>query len=284
MMSAKIGWFQKTFTDENVSGVHNVVTLTITELLQIAAVLVAIGTLAMALLELLKSVLRGRRIYNRWAVLQWTSGNRRTVGGLLTRALARRDNQVLAELELLALGGHEDSGPLYDQPVEKMMGQIQAAVNVAFEFPNAYPHLYGFITSVPSTFYDRKAGGGTRDDQLKWQQGVQQVRKVQLRQQQEVPPSSEETAAAVDATQARSRLSNLVARKLDAFQNEIQYFWERLNQWVAGPIASLIFFVSYKSFIGENLTDPSILVLSVMAGILAPYAKDFSSSLASFGK
>jgi len=251
------------------------------EFLQLALVLAAVGTLAMALVELIKSLTKARQIYNRWAVLQWTRSKPRTLRTLVCSLFSHQDNVILAELELLALGGHEDPGPLYDQPVEKMMGQIQAAVNVAFEFPDAYPNLYAFITKVPSIFWVRKADGLAKEDYLKWELGAHQVHKVQ---RQAEPLSNEDASAAAEATQARSRLSNLIARKLDAFQNEIQYFWERLNQWVAGPIGALIFYMSYASLTDRTLTRPAEIALSIMAGILAPFAKQMSSSLSSFGK
>jgi hypothetical protein len=263
----------------------NTVQLQGAELLKYSIALAAVGTFAMALVELFKSLTRARLFYNKWAVAQWTNGKPRNLFSLIN-VYHHQDNKALAELELLAVGGHNDTGSLYDQPVEKMMGQIQSAVNVAFEFPEHYPNLYDFITLVPESYWDRSSDGKTKDDHLIWKDNLPIVRRVRSQSNADISYDEKDTKDSAEAVQARTRLNNLIARKLDAFQNEIQYFWERLNQWLAGPIGAVIFYFAYSSSSSNNsiLNQPTLIVFSIMAGILAPFAKQLSSSLASFGK
>src|SRR3989304_5358600 len=57
-----------------------------------------------------------------------------------------------------AAGGAGGARALYDQPGEKLLGQMQAAVNVALDFPGVFPAFYGFLTpGAPPG-----AGGGGR--------------------------------------------------------------------------------------------------------------------------
>jgi hypothetical protein len=257
------------------------------KILGYALILAGVGTLAMALLELIKGLFKLRRIYNRWAVREWMANQHRTLLRLPLSLMPNpsdSSNVVLAELELLAVGGHDFADALYDQPIEKLMGQLQAAVNVAMDFPDQYQTLYKFITSVPKSYKQRGVGEGTASDAERWHDHV-------LRIQQRGPTASETLGpddTEQQAAQARTRLVNLVTRKLDAFQIETQYFWERLNQWSSVAIGIAVFYISGYAATHKPdeaiVFDPLLLLLSVPAGVIAPFAKDLASSLSSFGK
>jgi hypothetical protein len=107
-----------------IEGLQNAVNALGSNLLLYALALAAVGTIAMGVLEMIKSVTMARMWFNRWRVSMWAN-----------------TNTVLNELLLLAVGAHTDPNALYDQPAEKMMGQIQAAANLALEYPEKYPHL-----------------------------------------------------------------------------------------------------------------------------------------------
>lgn len=102
------------------------------KLLIYAGVLAAIGTIAMGIVEMAKSVSRALLFFNRWRVRKWT-----------------KSDSVLAELELLSLGAHTDPDALYDQPVEKMMGQVQAAANLVLEYMT---QIYGGLVCSQSRY------------------------------------------------------------------------------------------------------------------------------------
>lgn len=235
-------------------------------LLSYALALAAIGTIAMGIVEMAKSVSMARMRYNRWRISLWTG-----------------KGAVLQELLLLAVGAHTDSSALYDQPVEKMMGQIQAAANLALEYPAEYPHLYELLTTVPQSYWQGGAHNISAVDGARWRDNIRLVHNI--RQGQAITDNEKETAH--DASAARARLNNLVARKLDALQNQTQYLWERLNQWSATVVAVVVFLVA----VGISDFAPTTpggwfetLVLALPAGVIAPFAKQLAGSLASFGK
>lgn len=97
--------------------------------LNYALLLAAIGTLAMAFIEMLKGVLRLRLLFHRKQVTGWVT-----------------DSAARHQLLILAAGGEHNADVLYDQPTERMMGQIQAAANLCLEYPDRYPQAYAFFT------------------------------------------------------------------------------------------------------------------------------------------
>jgi len=120
------------------------------QILDYALLLAAIGTVTMALLELIKALARWRKRFHRRQIANW-------LATATTRA-ALHD-----QLLLLAAGGTENADVLYDQPTGKLMGQIQAAANVALDFPERYKSFYDFITTAP-----RGDDGGK--DQRAWRE------------------------------------------------------------------------------------------------------------------
>lgn len=223
--------------------------------LDYALLLAAVGTITMALVELLKAVSRARLFFQRRMIAAWTGGS----------------PAVESELLTLAAGGPDNAATLYDQPSGKMMGQIQAAANVALDFPTVYPALYGFLTEGSSTV-------GPVADRDRW-------KTFAARMARELPgPGAERTQLDVEAresTQARARLGNLVTRRLDALQTRIEYRWARLNQTVAvvGGAALLYYALSTVAQ-SSHVPALSRLLLAVFGGLIAPFAKDVVNRLA----
>ena len=241
-------------------GVAEVVEKFSENILNYAVLLAAVGTVTMALIELLKSVFDLRMRYNRWRVRKWVGAD------------------ALAELEAMCIGSArpagersvigvlvgeiEFSGVLYDQPTEKMMSQLQAAANLALDFPGRYEKLYRFLT------------GGTAqlgDDAKRWYDYAKKVAEGKAGDDDARP-----------ATQARARLGLLVTRSLDSFQNETQYLWAELNQRAA--VISAGVFIFWLLFIMPQTPEWKFdllraLVLAFAGGLVAPFAKDVVSAL-----
>jgi hypothetical protein len=225
------------------------------KILDYALLLAAIGTIAMALLELVKSVTFWRRHFHRRRVGHWLAG-------------APDANAAEQQLMLLAAGGKENAAVLYDQPAAKLMGQIQAAANVALDFPSKYAALYEFLATVPQA-RELRAGA---DDAKTWRQFSEQ--RMEGRPRKAIADDVQARAA----TQARARLGNLVSRKLDVLQNNIEFAWARLNQlWsVAGGGALLAWILLHQT----PAPSPELVVLlSLLGGLVAPFAKDLVSAL-----
>lgn len=231
-----------------------------------AILLAAIGTLSMAFIELFKGLTRWRRHFHRGELTRWMS-----------------DQNSRRELLVLAAGGEQNADVLFDQPTERMLGQIQAAANLSLEYPDRYPHAYAFFTHQDLPLKDLQSQlaqtGAVADDSELWANFAQRMTREGISgdDAQRLKQETEGRAA----QQARVRLGNLVARRLDMFQNRTQYRWARLNQLfsiIAG--ATLTAYALASTTRIDSATDIFALVLlSMLAGMLAPFAKDVVAAI-----
>ncbi|HQS57605.1 MAG TPA: hypothetical protein PLU16_02535 [Gallionellaceae bacterium] len=226
--------------------------------LDYALLLAAIGTLSMAIVELLKGITRFRCRFHRRMLARWMI-----------------DFNCRRELMVLAAGGEQNANVLFDQPTERMMGQIQAAANMALDYPDRYPHTYKFFSQEDLQMMSLQPGGLPRDSEL-WERfatGMAHSGQRAIEAQQE----SESRAA----QQARVRIGNLIARRLDMFQNSMLYLWARINQVLSIAVGSgLSAYVLLTATRSESTNDFIVLVLmSFTAGMLAPFAKDVVSAI-----
>ena len=239
-------------------------------LTEYAMVLAAVGTVTMALLELLKSLFDARMRFHRWRIKKWAAAGALAQLELLATGAAPRREAVRA-LHGFLTGEMQRADVMYDQPTDKMMGQIQAAANVALDFPQRYADLYRFLAVPLGDKGDKDAAA----DADRWLEYAEAIAKGS--------PQPDDKARA--ATQARARIGNIVARKLDAFQNETQYLWADLNQRVA--VISAAAFLAY--LLWSATVDPGagdvvrVVTLSFLGGLVAPFAKDVVSALSSIG-
>ena len=228
------------------------------KILDYALLLAAIGTVAMALLELIKSVTYWRRHFHRRRIERWL-------------ATAPDSKAAHQQLMLLAAGGPRNANVLYDQPAAKLMGQVQAAANVALDFPSKYSAFYEFIAAMPQVRELRDGG----DDAKLWRRFSAERMEGRPRK-----ASVADDVQARGAAQARARLGNLVSRKLDVLQNEIEFAWARLNQlWSVAGGGTLLAWVLLNQ--KPHPSPELVVLLSVLGGLVAPFAKDVVSALTS---
>jgi hypothetical protein len=218
--------------------------------LDYALLLAAIGTLSMAFIEMLKGVFALRRKFHRQQVKRWIC-----------------NSSAQHELLVLATGGEEYADVLFDQPIERMMGQIQAAANLSLEYPDRYPHVYQFFTE--ENLEVGAEADADKSDRKIWAAYAQDAAKSGVKAH-----AKEDVSRA--AQQARVRLGNLIARRLDSFQNRTQYLWARYNQVASVAIgAGLSAFALNQGTKMDGVNGYLFLIsLSLLAGMLAPFAKD----------
>jgi hypothetical protein len=51
------------------------------------------------------------------------------------------------EFLTLVTGGYATRRAVFDEPIERLMSQVQAATNMALDFPDRYPNFYEFLTA-----------------------------------------------------------------------------------------------------------------------------------------
>jgi hypothetical protein len=259
--------------------------------LSYAAVLGAAATVSMAFVELFKGVLDLRTRFQRRFLDKW-----------LDEADGSR-GKVKPELLFLAIGDRKHESVLCGQPLEKMMGQIQAAARTALDNPEEFPELYKFLTttdfeatkdSTGATERENVPAKAARTDRDTCRAHAKKVR--ELRAALAAPKSPETTAtpdapspqAVSDAAAAKGRLANLVSRKLDGFQLRTQYWWERCNQAFSMVVSIAILELALQQWanaVTAAYRPPQlhVVLLGVIGGLLAPFAKDFSQALTRLG-
>lgn len=218
-------------------------------------VLVAVSTLAVALVEFVKAVTDLRRWFHHHALLRWLGAEHR---------------DALPELLYLSIGTHDHVNVLCGQDLPRMMGQVQAAARVALDYPDEFSRLYAFLTDTDM----REQVPAARRDPAAWRDAAARTRAAAAS-----GPGDGESAAA--GAQARARLGNLVSRKLDGFQLRTDYWWSRLSQLLAMAASAVVLAVAL------NMTPLSMdpfecFVIVFVGGLLAPFMKDLSQALASF--
>ena len=226
--------------------------------LNYALLLAAIGTLAMAFIEMLKGVLRLRLLFHRKQVTGWVT-----------------DSAARHQLLILAAGGEHNADVLYDQPTERMMGQIQAAANLCLEYPDRYPQAYAFFTKEDLEMRTLQ-GEAMKSDSKVWAGFALHAGQIK----KTIEPNEPDDSRA--AQQARVRLGNLIARRLDMFQNRTQFRWARYNQAASilvGAGLSLVALMPRTSVDWWSKEMLAIFALSLLAGMLAPFAKDVVSAV-----
>lgn len=229
--------------------------------LDYALLLAAIGTLSMAFIELVKGLTGLRRHFHRSQFNRW-----------MQDPASRRETMILAT------GGERYANVLFDQPIERMLGQIQAAANLSLEFPDRYPHAYAFFTKEDLEVRKAHTAAHGRSDSELWAEFAERTAREGITTKAARERLEEETRA---AQQARVRLGNLIARRLDAFQNRTQYIWARGNQLAAVTTGALL--SAYVLTRAKDVTGPedvfALVCLSLLAGMVAPFAKDVVSAI-----
>jgi len=109
----------------------------------------AVGTIVMALLELLKALFYARRRFHEYEMRRWLDGRKIDRVLDILRLDGSSGSEPWREFIELVTGGYATKRAVFDQPIEKLMAQIQAATNMALDFPDRYPALFGFLTMRP---------------------------------------------------------------------------------------------------------------------------------------
>jgi hypothetical protein len=252
-------------------------------IMRYAIALAAVGTLTMALLEAYKSVFKTRDKYHMRVLRDWimkTPMPEVPIEGLEPSRPQRHPfrEEVYRQLILLTTGqrgvagemtmtadrvpwriSHEEA--LFSLELEKMMGQIQDAADIALSNPGTYPELYLFLTI-----------GADAADVLNWYRWAIE------------PPTStsEDRALAKKQADTYARLRQLIRRRLDALQLTATYRWRTLNQFYAVAVGAVILFLS-QVYLGIDMTKAGnwikVLLVSLSGGMLAPVAKDLVVAL-----
>lgn len=206
-----------------------------------------IGGVSMALLQTAKDLLPLRQWFQRSFLRKWLEE-----GGAEARAMAGvpAASAAKAEADLLRIAVDGDAAALYDLQIEQLCGQYTAAIQIVLEFPAAHADLLAITAS--------QANGADIALVL-------------------AGPPSPPTQAFIDA---RNRVTHQCQRAIDALQIRAGFRWKWLLQLASIVIGALLTWVAMLH--QQPAITPgavSVLVSAILAGFLAPVAKDLLAVL-----
>jgi hypothetical protein len=259
----------------------------------------AIALIVLVLVAALRRLLSSRARYNAMSVERWiakatpiTSALGHFVAFFVPQAWSLsisddpKDGGVLKELLVLTVGGSDNKQTLFTQTTAKMLAQIQLAANAAIDHPTRYPRLYEFLARTALTEVT-----GTADSDI-WKEFT-----AKLEPSASTGPGSGETTLGGSApimepptissnapeeevraaSRARSRIDNVVARKLDALQVQVDRGWESANLTVAVWIG---IFIGIVLSLSDTWLGPWYFVMLILVGALSGFVGHFLGNLA----
>lgn len=234
---------------------------------QVVGAIAAAGTIAMAILQVVKELTPLRRYFQRWWIKSWIAARvdefnrRRQSKGVdstaLTEATAEKTEMLLVEL---STGG--DDRAFYELPIEQMVAQMNAAVQITLDYPKRYYDLL-VIVSEGAALDDvatviTSSPTGTRA--------------------KKAPPSQH-------YLEARTRVSHRIQRNLDAIQISLGNRWQFCMQLTALLLSTLMLEAAVLSVAGTTIGTVVIaLLIGIVGGYLAPVTRDLVAALQTLRK
>lgn len=261
-------------------------------LLKYFVALAAVGALSMAMIELWKKLRDSRTRFHAKAVSAWMNASPDAFESARKLNLSSRgeasSKQAYCELIHLTTGTGMDAAfdksrtlldrrgdlggtwrferkpehALFALELDRMLGHIQDAADIALSNPKRYTNLYVFMTH-----------GADPNDVGDW-----------YRQADTLPRIMDTESVDRDEAKRRAdlyaRLHQVAKRKLDAFQLFEGDKWVNWNQLSANVVGMLVLFVTLLWVQlsgpsgGQGLSLGGIVIASLLGGMLAPIAKD----------
>jgi hypothetical protein len=224
------------------------------------------GTIAMAILQIIKELTPLRRWYQRHWLECWFK-DRAEKFKQRYNADAPPYYQFSADVpqsELVELATGGETNAFYDLDLEQLVAQMNAAAQIALE----YPQLYFTLLAVLSQ-------GAEIDD----------VRKVQKSSEKGTEKGTDKQSDR-DVLDARNRVGHRIQRNLDGIQIALGSRWKFYMQAVS--IILTILFVEIAIFLNvkENTGGALIagILLGTVGGYLAPVTRDIVAALQNLRK
>ena len=258
-------------TSELVRGLGKITTYVMTW----AVPLAAIGTVSMALLQTAKNLLPLRSWFQRTRLRAWfkarvtgssepESKATSTVTTDTTTALANVE-EAIRDLINLAASGDQDA--LYDLPIEEMCAKIKDVVSVVLDYPKLHIHLLSCLASE-----------ATAED-IKILMNPPPLESLLKRPDQS---TEDEQHAVRNFAAAKSRVGVQIRSSVDAIQTLIGFRWKFCLQLASVVLSALLGAAALQLGIGPGQDYPKLettLIIAVLAGFLAPVARDLVAAL-----
>jgi hypothetical protein len=229
-----------------------------------------LGTLTMAILQVLKDTTPIRRWFFKREMEHWLADQARAA----TTELDKAGNSVKvcgcdAEGVLLKLAADSDSQAFYSLEIEKLCGQWSAAAQIVAEYPTLYQNLFRCLA----------AQAAVTDQTILLNHDVPEIMSPHVEAQLAAEDQKLRTERKQRFADARNRVIHQIQRGIDSFQIRVAFRWQwRLR--VVSFILSYALAVAALIVSGDKSIGP-ILVGAAIAGFLAPVARDLLAALQS---
>jgi hypothetical protein len=228
------------------------------------AAMAAIGVAAMALIQAAKDVLPIRKWFQRMRLEKWMAEGAREAearfGATLTDSTGVGINARRAWKDLVALSVDGDESALLDLQIEQLCGQMSAAFQMVLDYPKQYRDLL-LIAGSFATPADMNEILNT--DRTKIARG-------------EGPATPEQVRWA----DARNRVTHQLQRAVDGFQIATGYrwtYWMKVASFIVSGILAAIAVATKGQGVFAHIGV--ILFTAILAGFLAPIARDLAATI-----
>ncbi len=154
----------------------------------------------------------------------------------------------------------------FELEIERLMGQIQDAGDVALNNPDLYPDLFIFLTR-----------GVSRKDVENWRSAIG-------RSAGAVAQTDDERKQMADLY---TRVKQAVRKHLDSFQIVTAHRWANWNQLAGVVLGGILLFLAQLFAHNNSCRELAVeswvqlIIISIFGGILSPVAKNLVSALRS---
>lgn len=228
------------------------------------AAMAAIGVAAMALIQAAKDVLPLRRWYQRNRLKKWFADGAREAqkhfAATLQDPAGVSVNPRRAWKDLIALSVDGDENALFNLSIEQLCGQMSAAFQVVLDYPKQYRDLLLIAGSFSAALdmneilnSDRPAiargDGPPTMDQIRW-------------------------------ADARNRVTHQLQRAVDGFQIATGYRWTFLMKIASFVVSGILAALAVQTKGGGIASHIGVILFTaVLAGFLAPIARDLAATI-----
>jgi len=229
--------------------------------LTFAGALAIAGTLAMAILQVIKELTPVRRVYQRKWLERWFKARAEK---FTVQAVNAEPSDVIrahlpvdawkAQSTLVELATGGEANAFYDLAVEQVVAQMNAAAQIALEYPHDHFPLLAVLSQGASMGDVASVVAGTRDPE----------------------------PAALDA---RNRVGHRIQRNLDGIQIALGSRWKLWMQSVSITLTVAFVELAIITNIKYDLATLLVgVVLGIVGGYLAPVTRDVVAALQSLRK
>jgi len=215
--------------------------------------LAAVGTISMALIQVVKELAPVRRWYQKRWVTAWLTRQIAKAEPVEADVQAVSPELVRDALVELATGGDERA--MFDLAADQMVAQMNAAAQMALDYPQIYAPL---LTAL--------SAGASRDD----------LKRILM-----LPKLDDEPSRHPSFNDARTRVGHRLQRNLDGLMIALGNDW---RWWMHFCAIGLTILLVEAVAIGYGLSASQLLLaafIGLIGGYLAPIARDLVAALQS---